>query len=264
MLAGSANRENAARSSLSKALALLVVIAERGKDGLSMSAAARRAEVNTATAHRLLNALVQENFLSFDPYTKRYHLGLMPYEIVARAGQDLEFLGLRKRLRPALERIQADAGGIVCLSVPSRGESLCIDIVAGQSDITVNTLQVGARRPLGAGAASLALLATMPDEERERIIVSEEDRYRKYGHLAAGIVREACKGLSSEGYVLNDAVIIPDIGALAIPILIEDRVVAAVSVTNTISRLGAARRAEIADIMKHAVRSAGFRSLENS
>jgi hypothetical protein len=40
--------------------------------------------------------------------------------------------------------------------------------------------------------------------------------------------------------------------------------VAAVSVTNTISRLGAARRAEITEIMKDAVRSAGFRPLGNN
>mgnify|MGYP000625065382 CR=1 FL=1 len=62
-----------------------------------------------------------------------------PYELVANAGADLEFLELRKRLRPILEAVQKKCGGIASLSVPSRGEALCIDLVTGNSDISINT-----------------------------------------------------------------------------------------------------------------------------
>lgn len=253
----------AAVSSLSKALSLMKVIAERGRNGMTLSAAAKRAGIHVATAHRLLVALVEEDFLSFDPYTKLYHLGLMPYEIVARAGTDLEFLTLRKKLRPFLERVQAEVGGIVTLSVLSRGEALCVDVVEGHSDIRLNTLTVGSRRPLGAGAASLALLAAQDTAEREATIAREAERYLKYGSLTADIVRVACEGLRPNGYVLNEAWIVPDIGALALPVFATgSSAVCAVSVTNTISRLNPPRRREIAHVLSQAVRAAGFNTMD--
>lgn len=248
----------AARSSLSKALSLLAAVAERGTAGLALSAAARRTDLNTATAHRLLNALVDENFVSFDPYSKRYHLGLMPYELVARAGPDAAFLELRRKLRPVLHPMQAETDGIVCVSVPSRGEALCIDVLPGRCEISINTLKIGARRPLGVGAASLALLASMPEDERERIIVAEAERYAKYGRMSAQIAREAAGRLGHDGYVFNAAYVIPDIGAMAIPLFANGVPVAAVSVTNTISRLGKKRRREIAASMAAAAHMAGF------
>lgn len=246
------------RSSLSKALALLVVVAERSQKGVSLSAAAARTGLHVATAHRLLAALVDENFLNFDPYTKRYFLGLMPYEIVNPAGPDLEFLQLRKTLRPSLERAQRTLGGLINLSVPSQGESLCIDVIEGRAPVLVSTLKVGARRPLGVGAASLALLAAQPADAQGAIIAREAERYLKYGQLTATLVSEACARFLVDGYVVNEALIIPDIGALAVPVFRDGAVVCAVSVTNTISHLHPEARAGIAETLRGAVTDAGF------
>jgi DNA-binding IclR family transcriptional regulator len=253
-----ASIEGASRSSLSKALSLLVVVAERSQKGVSLSSAAARTGLHVATAHRLLGALVDENFLNFDPYTKRYFLGLMPYELVNRAGSDLEFLHLRKTLRPFLDAAQRTLGGLVNLSVPSRGEALCIDVIEGRAAILVSTLKIGARRPLGVGAASLALLATHPADARAAVIAREAERYLKYGRLSADLVAEACARLPVDGYVVNEALIIPDIGALALPVFRDGAVVCAVSVTNTISHLHRDARAGIAAVLRRAVTDAGF------
>lgn len=260
LLEAAAPTEVGARSSLSKALALMVVVAERSQKGVGLSAAAARTGLHVATAHRLLGALVDESFVNFDPYTKRYFLGLMPYEMVNRAGQELEFLQLRKRLRPHLEAAQRDLGGIVNLSVPSRDEALCIDVIEGRADILVSTLKVGARRPLGVGAASLALLATQPADRQAAIIARETERYLKYGHLSAALVREACAGWPVDGYVVNEALIIPDIGALAIPVFDGETLVCAASVTNTISHLHPNARAALALTLRRAVEAAGLRT----
>lgn len=130
----------ASSSSLSKALQLLVAVSESGPDGLTVSVAAKMTGHHTATAHRLMTALIQKNFLSFDPCSKFYHLGLMPYELVTNGGQQLESMALRNQLRSSLTFIQSKVGGIACLSVISGNEALCIDLIAGQSEITVNTL----------------------------------------------------------------------------------------------------------------------------
>ena len=245
------------RTSLAKGLDLLTVIAERGADGMGASAAARRAGMHVATAHRLLATLTESGFVSFDPYSKRYHLGIMPYEIVGRAGENVAFVDLRRRMRCSLRAVQQDVGGIVCLSVIARGEALCIDVIGGDTDIHLNTLEVGSRRPLGAGGASLALLAVQPEEERRRIIEREREAYRKYGDLDAEIVRAAVDRFGVDGYVMNDAVIIPDIAAIGIPLFDGDRLVAAMSVTNVQSRLARQKEVVVATMLDVAAR-AGF------
>ncbi len=253
-----------ARTSLEKGLALLAVVADCGKDGMSLSAAARKAEIHAATAYRLLGTLTARNFLSFDPYSKRYHLGVMPYELVDRAGQDLAFVDFRRRMRRSLKSVQQGVGGIVCLSVPSAGEALCIDVIAGETDITVNTLEIGARRPLGAGGASLALLASLQRADRDAVIEKERERYLKYGRLTAEIVREAANRMPMDGYVVNEAVIIPDIAAVAIPLFQDGFAVAAMSVTNVSSRLTAEDRVRVVSAMREVARRAGFTTAEEN
>ena len=62
------------------------------------------------------------------------------------------------------------------------------------------------------------MLAALPQHAREAIIEQEADRYLLYGRLDAATVREACAGLEAHGYVVNEAVIIPGIAAIAVPV----------------------------------------------
>lgn len=253
-----ASQDADTRSSMGKSLALLKAVAFSGAEGLTLSAAARRSSVHTATARRLLQGLVQEGYLSHDPYSRLYHLGVMPYELVARAGDDVASIHLRQRLRKSLRKVQEGLKGIVCLSVPSLGDSLCIDVLAGGTDISVNTLEIGSRRPLGVGAASLALLAAIGEADREAIILRQSERYLKYGSLNADIVRDAARKLSDQGYVVNEAYVIADISAMAIPLVDNGKVVAALSITNTSSRLAPKYRPAILASLHDAARRAGF------
>lgn len=246
------------RSSVGKSLALLKVVAFSGADGMTLSAAARRASVHTATARRLLQSLVEEGYISYDPYSRFYHLGVMPYELVARAGDDVASIHLRQRLRKSLRHTQEPLRGIICLSVPSLGDSLCIDVLAGDTVIGVNTLEIGSRRPLGVGAASLALLATIDEPERESIITRDAERYLKYGSLNADVIRNAAKKLSEVGYVVNEAYVIPDISAIAIPLVDNGQVVAGLSITNTSSKLASDYRPQIVSSLRDAAQRADF------
>ncbi len=247
------------RSSLIKGLDLLTVIAQGGGDGMTASAAARRCGMHTATAHRLLKALVERQFVSFDPYTKRYSLGFQPFDIVAKAGQSVAFVELRRRLRRAIANGGLDGLGIICVSVLVDHEALCIDLVPNGTDIAVNTLKVGSRRPLGVGAASLALLAAMPDAARDAVISREAERYQRYGRVTAETVRDACARLGAQGYVVNEALVIPDIAALAVPGFDDDGQAFAISVTNVASRLLVERRREIGGRLLDTIRQAGLR-----
>ena len=246
----------APRSSLAKGLDLLRAVAECNERGVTASTAARLSGTHVATAHRLLQTLVDRRFLSVDPYTKRYTLGVRPFDIAAKGGQDIAFVEFRRRLRRAIALGRLDGMGIVCISVLAGEEALCIDVVPNGADISVSTLTVGSRRPLGVGAASLAMLAALPQRAREAIIEQEADRYLLYGRLDAATVSEACAGLGAHGYVVNEAVIIPGIAAIAVPVFGKAGLIGALSVTNTASRLAPPRRVEIHERLVEVVRRA--------
>jgi len=65
----------ASASALGKGLKLMSAVAERRERGATLSALARRHDLAPATAHRILRELVDEGFLSFDPYAKTYRVG---------------------------------------------------------------------------------------------------------------------------------------------------------------------------------------------
>ena len=68
------------RSSSAKGLDLLRAVAECDERGVTASTAARLSGIHLATAHRLLRTLVDRRFLGVAPYTKRYTLGVRPFD----------------------------------------------------------------------------------------------------------------------------------------------------------------------------------------
>ena len=119
-------------------------------------------DLNRATTLRLLETLMEEGFVQRDPTTKRYALGNEALILgIAMQGRD----HIRDRARPALIALAALSGDTLLLSTRHGLESVCIDREFGNFPIRANYLDLGSRRPLGAGAGSLALLAWLPDDE---------------------------------------------------------------------------------------------------
>ncbi len=106
--------------------------------GVSLSAAATRTGLHVATAHRLLSALVDENFLNFDPYTKR----VLPR---ADALRDRQPGRPRSRVPAATQDASPVTGGGPADARRSRQpvgavtgrEALCIDVIEGRAPVLV-------------------------------------------------------------------------------------------------------------------------------
>ena len=250
-----------AESSLSKALRLLPIVAERNSTGVNLSAVTRRADMSTATVRRLLQGLVDGGLLSFDPYSKLYSLGVEFVRLSRLAGSPQAFERLRDDMRACLIEIADRTEDSVFLSVIADGEALCIDQATGSHPISVNTLTVGARRPLGVGAGSLALLAAHQSTARQAIIEENSRRYLRYGRLNADAVKRALSRWHKAGYVFNSSLIIEGVSAIGLPIFDEaGDLVCSVSVGTINARMRPGRRSEIAGIVRHAVNSIGYKT----
>jgi len=92
----------------------------------------------------------------------------------------------------------------VFLIARSGYDSVCIDRREGAFPIKTFTLDVGTRRPLGAGAGGLALLLLLPDEEVDAIIAANAVRIGSYNKLTVPALLKALRRSRELGYALND------------------------------------------------------------
>lgn len=164
--------------SLLRAASLLKAIAAGGHIGISLAEVARHTKLPRPTVYRVSQMLETLGWIERDPSTKRLFLG-----------KELALLGLSAQMRhpsegiarPLLAALAREIGQTVYLTMRSGLESVCVARCESETQIRTLVLEVGSRQPLGVGAGSMAILATLPDDEMERIIAANRERYRERG-----------------------------------------------------------------------------------
>ena len=234
--------------SIQRAAAVVRAIAARSRAGLRLSEVVQHAHLERSTARRILKCLIDEGFVMQEAPSQRYFLGPLVFELGLAAAPQFNLAGL---CRPALQRIAAATGDTVFLVVRSGHDSVCIDRHEGSYPIKALTLDIGARRPLGAGAGGLALLMPLPDAAVDEIVAANAVRIAAYHGLIVPALHAMLARSRQLGYALNDAHITP--GAVSIGMPICNRFgspFAALSVGAIASRMGAERQCEIATILR--------------
>ncbi len=176
--------------------------------------------VSAPTTLRILDTLIEEGFVERDVVNKRYLLGQQALILgMAMQGRD----HIRERARASLVRLAALTGDTVLLSTRHGLESVCVDREFGNYPIRANYLDVGSRRPLGAGAGSLALLAWLPEEEVEAVLpLLAPQLASRYPKLTVSRLREEIQRSRAQGYALLLDVVVDQMGGIAVPILGAD------------------------------------------
>jgi IclR family acetate operon transcriptional repressor len=151
--------------SLTRALRLLNVLAE-SDHGLNLSEAAHNAGLALSTAHRLLSTLQHESFARFDAERSTWTVGVQSF-IVGNAF--LRSRDLTSIARPVMRQLMERSGETVNLAVEDRGEAIYIAQIECRKTMRA-IAKPGGRAPLHASGVGKALLASMPDDEVDRII----------------------------------------------------------------------------------------------
>jgi DNA-binding IclR family transcriptional regulator len=238
-------------------ITILDVLAKGNRNGLRLVDVAEQAQLGRATTHRLLATLAARGLAEHDPDTGRYFIGMKMLGWAAAIKDRFIFARLAE---PALERLCQATNDTAYLIGRIGDESVCLACHEGAYPIKVLSLATGDRRPLGIGAGSLAILAALPDDEFERIMVTQANARSAYP-LDDMTLRRMVNAARHDGYAFNNLHLFPrmeaivDMAGVAVPVRRSDGMpVAALHVTGVTARLAQPRRASIVSLLQDEAR----------
>ncbi|WP_248797516.1 IclR family transcriptional regulator [Pseudomonas sp. MWU13-2105] len=244
-------------SAVSRLFAVLRSLGETPEGGERVTQLAERVGLSQPTTHRLLRSLVDEGMVEQDGRSKRYRLSLDFFALAARAGQTGN---LRELVRPALLRLSASLGDSLFLLARSGFDAICLDRSEGPFPIRTFTGDIGGRVALGVGQGSLAILAFLPEEERETVIRYNLPRLRDFHLYDEVLLRSEVENVRKLGYAGRNTGVLQGMAGVAVPILDrEGRAVAALSVATISDRLGPDRLPTVVELLKREAAAIGSR-----
>lgn len=233
--------------SVARAVQLLYAVGRHNESGIRLSDLARSEGLHVATAKRILSVLVKEKLIFHDPVSKHYRLGYGIYSL----GQSAIQYTIMDQLRTVLEKIAFKTEDSVFLIIPSGLDTICIEHIVGPYPIRASTVTVGTRRPIGIGAAGLAMLAKMPAARVRQLISANRERYRTFEGLTAEKIEAMVEETRQRGYAVFDRRAGRIYTAVGLPVLNDkNEPVAGIGVSAIHSRITAERRKKIVAVMK--------------
>ncbi|WP_419736608.1 IclR family transcriptional regulator [Pseudomonas sp. COR18] len=242
---------------VSRLFAVLRSLGDSPEEGERVTQLAERIGLSQPTTHRLLRSLMDEGMVEQDARSKRYRLSLEFFALAARAGRSGN---LRELVRPALLRLSASLGDSLFLLARSGFDAICLDRSEGPFPIRTFTGDIGGRVALGVGQGSLAILAFLPEDERETVIRYNLPRLRDFHLYDEVFLRSEVENVRKLGYAGRNTGVLQGMAGVAVPILDRDgRAVAALSVATISDRLGPDRLPTVVELLKREAAAIGPR-----
>jgi DNA-binding IclR family transcriptional regulator len=185
---------------VARAVQLLRLVASSKVRNLRLVDIAELASLDKSTAHRILQRLVRERMLVHDSRMGGYRLGPLLYELGLNAVPGASFGEASYR---ALEELAHATGDMSFLVVRSGSETVCLQRIMGNFPICTMTQGLGDRHPLGVGAGGLAILAALPESERDVLLEALAPRLRRY-QLTISQVCERVRLVRERGYAIDE------------------------------------------------------------
>ena len=227
------NMEAKSDGTVGKALDLLDLVA-RAPAPMRFSDIQTQSTHPKATLHRLLQTLVSQGMLSYDPDAHTYSLGLRLVQLAHRAWSQSS---LAPHARPFLDGLARKTGETVHLAQMVSGQVLYIDKRNARDPVEMfsSAGKVGPGYCTGVGKA---ILAFMSEAERENAIAQQSfHRFTDTTLTDAAALKAELDSVRETGVAFDREEHEPGIICIAAPILTsKGNVLGALSVTTTTAR----------------------------
>lgn len=149
--------------SVDNALRIMEAMSESEYE-LGIAELSRNLGLGRSTVHRLITTLESRGFVTQNPVTAKYKLGI---KIVTIGGTILQKIDIIKEARPYLEKLSRATGESSHLALLSGDEIIFVDKVLGSNPAKMASV-IGLRRPAYATATGKMLLAHLPEGQLKK------------------------------------------------------------------------------------------------
>jgi IclR family acetate operon transcriptional repressor len=222
---------------LDKALRMLMLFTPEQPEW-GVTTVAREVDVPKSTVHRILRVFVRHGFLTQDPETRRFRLGVAGIELGRRAQAGLE---LRRVALPIMEQLSALSGETVLLQViTSEGDRVvCIERVQQRRGLRL-ILDVGSTAPLYAGCSSKVLLAYLGDPAIEEVLQRDLRPMTSHTITDPAQIRAQLADIRRDGFAVSFEETDEGVAGVSVPVRdARGRVIAGLSISGPITRVNA-------------------------
>jgi DNA-binding IclR family transcriptional regulator len=229
--------------SLDRAISVLEVLRESDVP-LSLAEICLRMNLHKSTAHRSLMVL-ERSALIERTLENRFRLGLKLYELGNRA---VEQIDLRARVQPFFRRLSVQVGETVHLSMLQKTSIVYLDKIEPNRRVCMSS-KIGTSNPVYCTAMGKAMLAFQSEQLIEETIAKMHfARYTPKTLCSRETLLKYLERVRRRGYAIDDEEIELGTRCIGAPIFDEShRVIAAVSVSGSSSRITAQSVPQIAE-----------------
>jgi len=150
--------------SVERAINILMALSE---DEKSFTEICAKVNLSKATVHRILNTLVNQDFVAYDSATGKYRIGWTLLELVS--GVVNRSRGLVQSAYPSMEQLWKITGETINLYVRKDTNRMCVAEMVSPQPLKY-AVGVGVLVPLYAGSPGKLLMAYLPEKELEKIM----------------------------------------------------------------------------------------------
>jgi DNA-binding IclR family transcriptional regulator len=232
---------------IERACKILRALAKHGRTGSRLIDVRLATGLSHPTTHRMLQSLIREGFVTQHP-SRRYGLGPALYELGLIAPTPVEDF---ERLRPHLQSL-ADRCGDTCYLMIRRGHDVVYLMRAeGAYPIRTYTIAAGERLPMPASLGGIAMMAELPDEIIEEILMGVDPAVPAYRNASKPYVREQIEFIRRDGYGWGVNVVMEGVGGLSCAVPNPDGVpYLALSMSAITARVTTERATQVAAVMR--------------
>jgi DNA-binding IclR family transcriptional regulator len=216
-------------SALSKGFRIIDAVTTAGNSGLPFAGIVAAADLSKASAHRLLQELVDLSALTLDTQTRHYRGGLL----LARIGASITAnYDLRDAVRPYLQMLHDEFGHVATLGILNNDAGVYIDKIEASSFGLRLHSEIGKSFPLHCTAMGKVLLSHSDAATVRRVTGRKLESFTPQTITDAKRLRHELKQIAIDGYAVDNEEITRGFVCVAAPVFgIDGQVAGAMSCT---------------------------------
>jgi DNA-binding IclR family transcriptional regulator len=214
---------HAAGKSVGQRLIAILGLFEKSMQPLTLNQISEQTGLPVATAHRLVNELVTGGLLTRGS-DRRFRVGTRLWLIANHAPVSDQ---LRESALPTLARLYEETGENVTLAIMDRNQALYVDRIFGAKSVPTLS-KVGGHLPLHTTGVGKVLLAYQPSNKIDELLSRKLEAPTKKSITDPMQLRQDLEQIKARGYSIAIEEMTLGSASIAVPVRVNNRVVAAV------------------------------------